>query len=327
VSDQSTVNVASEAAPQNALPALRAELKGKVTRVELAGARVDIGTGNDALLHASEIMSDKPVTRVGDVLKAGDEITVYVTRVDAEKNRVLLTMHKPPTYGWDNLEPGTMLNNVKVVSITKFGVFVNIDGPKDALLPHEFVKSDNKLKANDVIETVWITEVSEAKNRIGLTMIEPPALPWGKIQKGAVLKGKVTRIERGNAFVDLGAEKEGRISSQGFGVGFTTSAEDFCSVGEEVEVRVSRVDSQRKIIDLSLMGIDAEDYAMSSGPEESMTPIEAALKRAQSKKGISSTTVAAATNGKQSKRQAAQAEAIARTLEILKQQKAAEQQQ
>ena len=291
----------------------RTELKGKITRVELAGARVDVGLGTDGLLHVSDVLCDAPITRLADVLKDGQEVTVYVRRVDPIGKRIGLTMFKPPLFGWDNLEPGLVLHGVKIASVTKFGVFVDISGPKDALLPHELVRFDGKLRQGDSLETVWVTQVEEERNRIGLTMFEPPALPWDRIKRGDVLKGKVTKVDSRAAYIDVGAELEGQIRSTGMGFG---QPSDFVEVGEEIEVRVSRVDAQRKILDLALTGMNADDYSLSSAPDETpMSAMEAALKRAQrNQRTASPASSIAASSPSVSKKQAAQAEAIKRTL-------------
>ena len=291
----------------------RTELKGKISKVELAGARVDVGVGTDGMLHISDVLSEEPITRLADVLHEGQEVTVYVRRIDVAAKRIGLTMYKPPLFSWDSLEPGLVLHGVKVASVTKFGVFVDVSGPKDALLPHELVKFDGKLRQGDALETVWVTQVDEERNRIGLTMFEPPALPWEKIKRGDMLKGKVTKVDTRAAYVDVGAETEGQIRSTGMGFG---QPSDFVEVGEVIEVRVSRVDVQRKILDLALTGMNADDYSLSSANEETpISPMEAALKRAQRNQRVAAAaTTATATSPSVSKKQAAQAEAIKRTL-------------
>ncbi|MBZ0303494.1 MAG: S1 RNA-binding domain-containing protein, partial [Anaerolineae bacterium] len=69
----------------------RMELRGKVTRLELTGAFVDIGVGTDAFLHISQL-NQANVRNVSDVLSADQEITVYVLRVDKEAGRIALSM-------------------------------------------------------------------------------------------------------------------------------------------------------------------------------------------------------------------------------------------
>ena len=71
------------------------ELRGTVKRLELFGAFVDVSAGRDALLHISQL--NKPnIRNVEDVLKVGEEITVYVLKVDAAAGRVALSMSRPP---------------------------------------------------------------------------------------------------------------------------------------------------------------------------------------------------------------------------------------
>ncbi|NOG50036.1 MAG: S1 RNA-binding domain-containing protein [Chloroflexi bacterium] len=63
------------------------ERTATVKAIELYGAFVDIGIGSDALLHISQL--GKPnVRNVGDIVKIGDSLKVYVLKVDTENKRV-----------------------------------------------------------------------------------------------------------------------------------------------------------------------------------------------------------------------------------------------
>jgi ribosomal protein S1 len=259
---------------------LRAQFKGRVTRVDLGGAFVDIGIGVDGFVHISQIVGDKPVTRVADVLKAGDEIVVYVSRINPARKRVDLTMHRPAAFDWSNLTIGEKLENVKVVSVESFGAFVDFDGPKHGLIPFNLMPRGMRPKVGDPIETVWVVEVDEAKRRVGLTMVEPPALTWEKIRKGDKLSGRVTRVERNAAYVDIGAERDGMIRASAMGMSFV-DMHSFVTEGEDVHVRVIKVDPGKRQIDLALDGVNPDDYALSSGPDEELSPFAAAFQRAQ----------------------------------------------
>ncbi len=281
------INSAQDAAPVENVPANplaaikpRAAYKGKVTRTDLGGAFVDIGANVEGYVHISQIVSDKPITRVADVLKSGDEIDVYVVRVNPARKRVDLSMVKPPTYDWDNLSVGSQLTDVKVVAVESFGAFVDIDGPKHGLVPFNLMPKGDRPKVGDALPLVWVIEVNAEKRRIGLTMVEPPDLPWDNIKKGDQFKGRVTRIERMGAYVDIGAEREGLIRTSSFGAGFV-NVSNFVSVGEDVPVRVAKVDTQKKQIDLIMEGINSEEFSLSSGPEETISPFAAAMQRAQ----------------------------------------------
>ncbi len=279
----SSPQVEEAAAPTFTLDTLRPRMgfTGKVSRIELGGAFVNIGLDVEGFIHISHIIStiQNPVTRVSDVLKTGDEIQVYVNSVNPALKRINLTMVKPPRYDWSDLQIGMKIPEARVVALESFGAFVDIDGPKHGLIPFNLMPKGQRPKVGDVLDAVWVIEASEDKRRIGLTMIEPPALPWESIHRGDVFRGKVMRIERKGAFVDIGAEREGLLRSSAFGSGFVNVG-DFVNVGEEVSVRVVKVDPPKKQIDVTMEGVDPEDYMLSSGPEEELSPMAAALQKA-----------------------------------------------
>lgn len=277
-----------EAQPDSSTPASLEDLKprmalsGKVSRLELGGVHIDIGVGVDGFAHISQLVGEAgaSVTRVAEAFKLGDTVQVFVNRVSLERKRVDLTMRKPATYDWSNLKVGSQVYNVKVVAVESFGAFVSFDGPKDGLIPFNLMPKGLRPKVGDMIEMVWVIEVNESKNRVGMTMVEPPALPWESIQRGQEYKGKVTRFERNGAYVDIGAEREGLIRPSAIGAGYV-DMRSVVSEGEDVTVKVIKVDPSRKIIDLTLPGVSADEFALSSGPEETISSFAAALMRAQ----------------------------------------------
>jgi transcriptional accessory protein Tex/SPT6 len=134
------------------------ELKGTVKRIELFGAFVDIGVGQDALLHISQL--GKPnVRNVEDVVKAGDEITVYVMKVDPAAGRVALSLVKPPDVTWDDLREGNIVTG-KIVRVESFGAFVDIGAERPGMI-HVSELSDNYIgSASDVAK---VGEVVQAR--------------------------------------------------------------------------------------------------------------------------------------------------------------------
>ncbi|MEY2819775.1 MAG: hypothetical protein RL275_3238, partial [Chloroflexota bacterium] len=80
----------------------KTKLSGKILKTTLAGALVDIGQSLPGVLHISQI-SETPVNKVEDVLKEGQEVTVWVKRV--RKDRIELTMVEPLAFEWKELKP------------------------------------------------------------------------------------------------------------------------------------------------------------------------------------------------------------------------------
>lgn len=154
---------------------------GKVTLVSLAGAKVDLGEGRSGLIHISQIKSpdDQPVKRVSDILKMGDEVSVWVKRV--RKDHIELTMFEPLLYDWRELKADMVVKG-KVIRLETFGAFVDIGAEKSGLLhvselSHGFVRSPaDLLKEGEEIE-VKIIDVDRKKKQIKLSMKALEAAP------------------------------------------------------------------------------------------------------------------------------------------------------
>jgi hypothetical protein len=80
-------------------------------------------------------------------------------------------------------------------------------------------------------------------------------------------------------------------------------------------VRVVKVDPPKKQIDLAMEGIDPEDFVLSSGPEEELSPMAAALQRAT--RGHRDTWNTSGSGGKPGRKAREQEEILARTLQQL----------
>jgi ribosomal protein S1 len=235
-------------------PKMRFE--GTVKQVELFGAFVDIGAEKPGLVHISQLREGH-VNRVADVVKPGDQVVVWVKSVDPVKGLINLTMIEPPPMDWSDLLKGAKLTG-KVIRVEEFGAFINFGGPKDGLVPAgQIVKGRRINKPSDVVNvddevTVWITSVDSKRQRIGLTMVEPAALPWAEVKKGHTYNGKVTRLERFGAFVDIGAERDGLVHVSELASGYVRDPSEVVAVGEEVEVTVVDVNVRKRQIQLSM---------------------------------------------------------------------------
>lgn len=155
--------------------------KGKVAKISLAGALIDIGRPIHAVLHISQILppnESEPIKRVEDVLQIGQEIETWVKKV----------------------------------------------------------KGDH----------------------VELTMFRPLDLEWRELKKGMTVKGKVVRMEKFGAFVEIGAERPGLIHISEMAHGYVRQPSDVVKEGDEVEAQVLDVNRRKKQIKLSLKALQPE---------------------------------------------------------------------
>ena len=147
---------------------------GKVVKISLAGAAIDIGQAIPAVLHVSQIASpgEEPIKMVSDVLEIGQEVEVWVKRI--REDHVELTMFKPLDLEWRDLKKGMIVKG-KVVRLEKFGAFVEIGAERPGLvhiseMAHGYVKQPSDIvKEDDEIEAE-VLDVNRRKKQIKLSM-------------------------------------------------------------------------------------------------------------------------------------------------------------
>ena len=149
------------------------KLTGKVTRLDLYGAFVDIGVGRDALVHISKIRKGA-INRVDEVLSVGENVTVYVDKIDLSTNRISLSMIKPLAVNWSELGVGQVYHG-KITRLEPYGVFVDIGAERPGLvhiseMGDEFIRHPNELYAIGDHIDVRVINYDRKKRRIDLAL-------------------------------------------------------------------------------------------------------------------------------------------------------------
>ena len=126
------------------------EITGKVKQVTDFGAFVDIGAGRDGLVHVSELSVGR-VTNVKEVVEEGQNVTVWIKRLNRERNRISLTMISPDTRTIRDLQEGEVVDGV-VTRMVAYGAFIDIGVGTDALLHVREMGNNYVEKPEDVVE-------------------------------------------------------------------------------------------------------------------------------------------------------------------------------
>ena len=179
----------------DSVPAVALEPKTKLSgKTTLAGALVDIGQSLPGVLHISQI-SETPVNKVEDVLKEGQEVTVWVKRV--RKDRIELTMVEPLAFEWKELKPDMVVKG-KVTRLETYGAFVDFGAERPGLihvseLAHGYVKTaSDVVKAGDEVEAK-VLEVDRRKRQIRLSIKALQELVVEEAPEPVEYKGKGKR--------------------------------------------------------------------------------------------------------------------------------------
>lgn len=155
--------------------------KGTVKRLTSFGAFVDLG-GIEGLLHVSE-MSWTHVKSPADVVKEGDELEVYIIKVDRENERISLSLKNLLKSPWELAQEkykAGMICEGKVARIVPFGAFIELEPGVDGLVHISQLANKRVNKVEDVLKAgetvkVKILEIDPEKQRISLSIKEAAA--------------------------------------------------------------------------------------------------------------------------------------------------------
>jgi ribosomal protein S1 len=185
----------------------------------------------------------------------------------------------------------------KVVKTTMAGAVIDIGAGKMGVIPISQLRKEPVRRVEDVVKVgdqveAWVRRVDAEQGRIELTMIKPLGLEWRDIKKDMAIKGKVSKLEKFGAFVELGAERPGLLHVSEMSHDYVRQPEDVVSLGEEIEVKVLEVNRRKKQIKLSMKALhekppvkpEPQPEAQPKAEPEKPAPtaMEVALRRAMS---------------------------------------------
>ncbi len=153
-------------------------ITGTVKRLTDFGAFVDIG-GVDGLVHISDL-SWGHVSHPSEVLQENQPITVKVLSVDREKGRIALGYKQTLPQPWDGVGAKYHIGDIvtgKVVRLTHFGAFVELEPGVDGLVHVSEISDKHINKAADVLQVgqvvnVKILDIKPEQRRISLSIRE-----------------------------------------------------------------------------------------------------------------------------------------------------------
>ncbi len=182
LSERSAAREAREALKERLISelALGEVRTGHVISLADFGAFVDIG-GADGLVHISEI-SWKRVGNPREVLSVGQEVKVKVLGVDAERNRISLSIRDLEENPWemilDRYDEGQLVEGT-ITKLTKFGAFAKLAGLEDygieglvhiSELSDRHIAHPSEVVQEGQVLTLRVIRVDAIRHRIGLSL-------------------------------------------------------------------------------------------------------------------------------------------------------------
>ena len=236
-------------------------IEGVVKKITTYGMFVDIG-GVDGLVHYSEISYKGPVNP-GSIYKEGDKVLVKVIKYDNEKKHLSLSIKAAMPDPWDEIKDGLEVGDtikVTVSNIEPYGAFVDLGNDIEGFLHISEISWDKNIKnPKDHISEgeeldVEVIEIDAKDRRLRVSLKNLLKKPFdefkAKFKEGDVTKGVVTSVTNFGAFVKIGAV-EGLLHNEDASWDRNDKCKDLFKVGDEVEVKIIKIDSNDQKISLS----------------------------------------------------------------------------
>ena len=261
--------------------------KGSVVNVMSYGAFVKLEPGIEGLVHISEMSWTRRVNHPSELVAIGDEISVVILGVDKEGQQLSLGMKQTQENPWTRVAekyPVDMLVEGKVRNLTNYGAFIELEEGIDGLLHVSDMSWTRKIShPNEMLEKgqavkCKILSVDQERRRIALGLKQMDDDPWStnipaKYQPGQVVAGTVTKITNFGVFVGLEDGLEGLLHISELADHKVENPEDVVKVGDKIDVKILRVDTDERKIGLSRKRVEwAEDDLGEQPAEGAATP-------------------------------------------------------
>ena len=253
-----------EALLENSIKTLNTgdKVLGTVTAIGTTEIQVDLGTKHAGYIPYDEVSAD-PTVKPEEILKVGDEIEVFVVRVNDQEGTVQLSRKKLEGIKvWDEVEAACENKTVVAGIITeenKGGLVANVKGVRVFIPASQtgIAKGGELAQLKGKKVEMKITEFNRARRRVvgsirAVTSEQRKAAfekIWSEIEVGKKYSGVVKSMTSYGAFVDIGGV-DGMVHISELSWGRIKTPNEVVKVGDPIDVFVIKFDAEKKKISL-----------------------------------------------------------------------------
>jgi len=249
----------------------RAVVLGVVKKITSYGMFVDVG-GMDGLVHYSQISHKGPVNP-SKYYKEGDEVNVMAIDYDKKKRHLSLSIKEATLDPWKDIDSTLRAGDtvsVTVSNIEPYGAFVDLGEDLEAFLHVSEISWNKSVKhPKDYIEIgqvidVEIIEIDKQQRRLRVsrkTLLPKPIDQFASANRtGDIITGTVSSVTDFGAFLKIGTV-EGLLHNQELSWEKSESAKDLYKAGDEIEVKIIKIDREQGKVSLSKKAMEESPVA------------------------------------------------------------------
>lgn len=155
-------------------------IKGKVRNMTGYGAFVQIQDDIDGMIHVSDMSWTRKVNHPSEVLQKGMEVEAVILEIDADNQRISLSMKQLTDDPWQSIESKYTIGDTvegKISKLASFGAFVELEGGIDGLIHISELSDERVNRVKDIVQIgqsveAKVKNISVEDRRIGLSLRE-----------------------------------------------------------------------------------------------------------------------------------------------------------
>ncbi len=247
-------------------------IRGAITNITDYGLFIDLG-GMDGLCHITDLSWGR-VSHPSKLYTVGEEIEVKILKYDKNSDRVSLGVKQLRTDPWERVPelyaPSSKVRG-KVVSITDYGVFVELEEGVEGLVHISEMSWSKKPRHPSKIVgvgeeiDVQVLKVEAETKRISLGMKQLQPNPWDVVEEsypvGAVIEGKIKNITEFGIFIGIEEGIDGliHVSDLSWTERIKHPSEKYTK-GETIQAVVLKIDKENERFSLGVKQLEPDPW-------------------------------------------------------------------
>ena len=156
------------------------KISGKVRSITDYGVFVGIEEGVDGMVHKTDLSWTVKINNPGDVYQKGDDVEAIILSINHDEKKVSLGVRQLFDDPWgtmlERFAPGTVVEEVTVLSVPEYGAFVRVEDGIEAVIPSGEIPAGTTLKPGDKVKAE-VLNLDTQDRRLTMSMLQPGASP------------------------------------------------------------------------------------------------------------------------------------------------------
>ena len=241
-------------------------VRGRIVSLTHFGALAELEEGIEGLIRISEL-ADRRIEKPEEIVSVRDELDLKVIELDPTEKRISLSLKAMQPDPWvevpEKYEVGSVVRG-RIVNLTSFGAFTELEEGIEGLIHISELSYRRIEKPKEIVSVgdeldLKVIELDPTEKRISLSLKAMQPDLWvevpEKYEVGSVVRGRIVNLTSFGAFAELEEGIEGLIHISELADPRPKRSEEIVSVGEELDVKIIRLDKETRRIALSLKAV------------------------------------------------------------------------